>query len=104
MRPLPGVFGSYLLLTAVAGAVVAEGPFPNYYAARQSHERGDCGATVAHLKAFLASNSYVREQYPDFYAEVQSVMVLCSGAVVIRGVEEDSLAMDPLPEITPMEE
>ena len=56
------------------------------------------------MKAFLASNAYVKEQYPDFYAEVQYVMVLCSGAVVIRGVEEDSLEMQPLPETTPMEE
>ena len=104
MKRIRNSLGLCALLLGSIAAAVAEGPFPNYYAAVEAHQRGDCPATVAHLKAFLASNAYVKEQYPDFYAEVQYVMVLCSGAVVIRGVEEDSLEMDPLPETTPMEE
>jgi hypothetical protein len=96
------------LALAFHGGLVA-GPdaarrYPNYYAARDAIERGDCREAVRYLNAFLREHPYVRERYPDFYAEVRYGIGQCSDTVTVRGIGGDSSELDPLPDDPPMVE
>lgn len=90
--------------TSAATETSSAGKYPNYYAARDAAERGDCKAMVTHLDAFLRTHPYVPQKYPDFYFELKYVRQQCSEGVIVRGIEGESDAIDPLPEDLPMSE
>ncbi len=104
----PSVLSLAILLAATAPGVADEATssseYPNYYAARDAAERGDCEAMNHHLDAFLRKHPYVPERYPDFYSELKYAKKQCSPGFVVRGVEGESDGIDPLPEDLPMTE
>jgi len=82
----------------VAGTTHGADPYPNYDAARRALERGDCAAGVGYLEAYLRNHSYIKEKYPDHYRAIRFVMAQCAGGVKVRGLEEESGGIDPLPD------
>ena len=79
----------------------ASARYPNYYAARQALAQGDCARTLEHLRAFLANHPEIPERYPDFHIDLLIVMGQCDGTVRVRGIEEESSGIDPLPAFPP---
>lgn len=97
--------GVFLVLTAIdgiAGKTEGADKYPDYYAARDALERGDCEAGILHLDAYLRSHPYIPERYPDHYREIRFVMDQCRGGVKVRGVGDESGEIDPLPDHPPM--
>ncbi len=97
-----------VLLAAASPSAAAEtasaGKYPNYYAARDAAEQGDCKAVITHLDAFLRKHPDVPGKYPDFYFELKYVRKQCSEGIIVRGIEGESEGIDPLPEDLPMTE
>lgn len=107
MNKIPMALGVLIALAttdSVAGTTHGAGadPYPNYDAARRALERGDCDAGVGYLETYLRNHSYIREKYPDHYRAIRFVMAQCAGGVKVRGIEEESGEIDPLPDHPPM--
>lgn len=78
--------------------------YSNYYAARRALDRGDCDAAVRRLDAFLAKYPDVRDKYPDFYLQIRLVVGQCTGTISVRGIEDESSEIDPLPAHPPIDQ
>lgn len=97
-----GVLVALTTTDGIAGNTDGADEYPNYYAARRALERGDCDAVVGHLEAYLRIHSYIQEKHPDHYRAIRFAMAHCKGAVIVRGVEDESGEIDPLPDHPPM--
>ena len=97
-----GVLVALTTIDGIAGKTDGEDKYSNYYAARRALERGDCDAGVGHLEAYLRNNSYIQEKHPDHYRAIRFAMYQCKDAVTVRGIEDESGGIDPLPDHTPM--
>lgn len=90
----------FTLLPRAASSAAAE----DYAAARAAHEGGDCAGMVEHLEKFLAAYPTLRESHFDFYLQLKIVMGQCGGGLHVSGSGADATAIDPLPELPPLED
>lgn len=97
-----GVLVALTTTDGIAGKTDGADKYSNYYAARRALERGDCDAGVGHLEAYLRNHSYIQEKYPAHYRTIRFAMAQCKGTVKVRGVEDESGKIDPLPAHPPM--
>lgn len=97
-----GVLVALPAIDGIAGKTEGADKYPDYYAARHALERGDCDAGAFHLEAYLRNHSYIQERYPDHYREIRFAMEQCKSGVNVRGVEDESSEVDPIPDHPPM--
>ena len=94
-----------LASVGITGAMAGSpGKYPHYDAALRAQENRDCKTVVGHLNAYLRKHSYIRDKYREHYEDVRLAISQCTGSVVVRGVEDGSLEIDPLPDHPPMAE
>lgn len=97
-----GVLAALTMTDGIASKADGADKYPNYHAARRALERGDCAAAVGHLEAYVRNHSYILEKYQDHYRAIRFAMAQCKGSVKVRGVEDESGEIEPLPDHPPM--
>lgn len=97
-----GVLVALTMTDGIAGKTDGANKYPNYYAARRALERGSCDVGVGHLEVYLRNHSYIQKKYPDHYRTIKFAMYQCKGAIEVRGIEDESGGIDPLPDHPPM--
>jgi hypothetical protein len=93
---------AFLIALSIVGGVAADtgstGKYPNYTAAQRALARGDCDATVHYLNAYLHNHPSIKDKHKDFYLQLKIVIGQCTGAIRVRGMEDESVEIDPLPD------
>ena len=96
------VFVALATTDGIAGKTNGANKYPNYYAARHALALGDCNAGASHLEAYLLNHSYIQKKHPDHYRAMKFAIARCKGKIKVRGVEDESSEIDPLPDHPPM--
>jgi len=75
--------------------------YPNYYAGIRAIKDHDCKGATGYLSAYLRNHPVIREKHPEFYEAVKINIDRCAGKIIISGVGDESLEIDPLPDHPP---
>ena len=105
MNPATKTIMVSVMLTVLGGPVAyaaSTDKYPNYYAALRALKSGDCATGVGYLNAYLQHHSYIREKHREHYEDIKLVIYQCTDKIIIKGVENKSLEIDPLPDHPPI--